>query len=387
MYGQCKSTLVCPDCNKVSVTYDPVLSFTVIIPNSDVKKITVHIVMNDFCVPVMKQYITVKGNWPVSKIKKMLFSHLNTNFFLAIYDKNLFLGLAKDESEISEYFFKTIYAYEDLQENGYVVPVLITRAGEKGYFTGKEKKTISLPKLIKLSLNNSPEDMQKLISARFSSLIMINKDLSPCYTVNIVNTSKVSNGIIFSSKQPCDFCKKKCSNCPLGFDNQITLKNMLESRVNSVGFFLLEVEWNINAKGLNVFNIFSDEKTQISEAFVQNSTVTLKKCLERSSTAEKLDENNKWYCSQCEGHVRAVKTYQMFKAPKYLILHLMRFKSKHLFSEKNSTFVDFPVEGLDISDIVLSQHKPALYDLYAVSNHFGGLGGGHYTAFIKHANS
>jgi len=24
-----------------------------------------------------------------------------------------------------------------------------------------------------------------------------------------------------------------------------------------------------------------------------------------------------------------------------------------------------------------------LYDLYAVSNHFGGLGGGHYTAYAK----
>ena len=23
-----------------------------------------------------------------------------------------------------------------------------------------------------------------------------------------------------------------------------------------------------------------------------------------------------------------------------------------------------------------------MYDLYAVSNHFGGLGGGHYTAFV-----
>lgn len=27
--------------------------------------------------------------------------------------------------------------------------------------------------------------------------------------------------------------------------------------------------------------------------------------------------------------------------------------------------------------------KPVLYDLYAVTNHFGGLGGGHYTAFAK----
>jgi ubiquitin carboxyl-terminal hydrolase 4/11/15 len=28
-----------------------------------------------------------------------------------------------------------------------------------------------------------------------------------------------------------------------------------------------------------------------------------------------------------------------------------------------------------------------LYDLYAVSNHYGGLGGGHYTAYAKHGGS
>ena len=27
--------------------------------------------------------------------------------------------------------------------------------------------------------------------------------------------------------------------------------------------------------------------------------------------------------------------------------------------------------------------QPAIYDLYAVCNHFGGLGGGHYTAFAR----
>ena len=33
------------------------------------------------------------------------------------------------------------------------------------------------------------------------------------------------------------------------------------------------------------------------------------------------------------------------------------------------------------------QAQPPVYDLFAVSNHFGGLGGGHYTAFCKDAGS
>ena len=64
--------------------------------------------------------------------------------------------------------------------------------------------------------------------------------------------------------------------------------------------------------------------------------------------------------------------------------------------------VDFPVEGLDLSQMVMERkvahrlaaagedgkvlglhdvEEPLLYDLYAVDEHLGGLGGGHYRAF------
>jgi ubiquitin carboxyl-terminal hydrolase 4/11/15 len=40
--------------------------------------------------------------------------------------------------------------------------------------------------------------------------------------------------------------------------------------------------------------------------------------------------------------------------------------------------VDFPLENLNLAQWVVSaeEKKAAVYDLYAVSNHFGGLGGG-----------
>lgn len=31
----------------------------------------------------------------------------------------------------------------------------------------------------------------------------------------------------------------------------------------------------------------------------------------------------------------------------------------------------------------VDNHKSTEYELYAVSNHYGGLGGGHYTAYAK----
>lgn len=48
--------------------------------------------------------------------------------------------------------------------------------------------------------------------------------------------------------------------------------------------------------------------------------------------------------------------------------------------------VDFPIEGLDMTDYVTSSQiskQPLIYDLIAVDNHYGGLGGGHYTASVK----
>ncbi|KAJ3114088.1 hypothetical protein HDU96_002583 [Phlyctochytrium bullatum] len=82
-------------------------------------------------------------------------------------------------------------------------------------------------------------------------------------------------------------------------------------------------------------------------------------------------------------------------------------------ANKIDALVDFPVTGLDLTDVVKgkrarrkmesSQHNETehssgvdpdqkttsnneesfVYDLFAVSNHFGGLGGGHYTAYAK----
>lgn len=49
--------------------------------------------------------------------------------------------------------------------------------------------------------------------------------------------------------------------------------------------------------------------------------------------------------------------------------------------------IDYPVDNFDINDQVLSRKRDNsidyTYDLFAVSNHYGGIGGGHYTAYAK----
>lgn len=210
--------------------------------------------------------------------------------------------------------------------------------------------------------------------------------------------------------------------------------------------------------------------------------LTIEECFKDFSNPEKLGEDDKWYCPRCKNHVQATKRMQIWKVPDILVVHFKRFSSARTSygrSTKVDAFVDFPIEGLDLSDEVesikvikelkrkkrklddqqadeveaddQSRHKLAdkqadnrdilppeikiqknhhpnrddgdddkdndhltkkeenhpnkeadenhenyepdeneeeeeeslIYDLFAVDNHFGGLGGGHYTAFAK----
>jgi len=54
--------------------------------------------------------------------------------------------------------------------------------------------------------------------------------------------------------------------------------------------------------------------------------------------------------------------------------------------QKLDSHVDFPLDGLDISKYVLGKKddgEPLIYDCFAVSNHYGNMGFGHYTAYAK----
>ncbi|CAJ1966950.1 unnamed protein product [Cylindrotheca closterium] len=109
-------------------------------------------------------------------------------------------------------------------------------------------------------------------------------------------------------------------------------------------------------------------------------------CIEKYCQMEQLEETEMWYCNQCQQHVRAWKQFHLYRAPPILIIHLKRFhySARTHRRDKITSFIDFPLRGLDLTKLVSSyteEGKP-IYDCYGVSNHYGGLGGGHYTAHI-----
>ncbi|TMW61524.1 hypothetical protein Poli38472_012715 [Pythium oligandrum] len=121
----------------------------------------------------------------------------------------------------------------------------------------------------------------------------------------------------------------------------------------------------------------------------QPENVTLLNCLSKFTEREQLGKTDTWYCPKCKDHVRAFKKFDLFTLPRVLIFQLKRFRyaqsSFYMHRDKISTLVTFPIELLDLSEYVVGP-KPdggLIYDLFAVSEHSGGLGGGHYTAVAK----
>jgi len=113
--------------------------------------------------------------------------------------------------------------------------------------------------------------------------------------------------------------------------------------------------------------------------------VSLDDCLDEFGKVEILSENDAWFCPRCKEHRRASKKFELWKAPDILVIHLKRFSNQGRLRDKLDVVVDFPVEGLDLSSRLAVQEpgKSPIYDLFAVDNHYGGMGGGHYTAYAQ----
>jgi ubiquitin carboxyl-terminal hydrolase 4/11/15 len=113
--------------------------------------------------------------------------------------------------------------------------------------------------------------------------------------------------------------------------------------------------------------------------------ISLYECLDEFEKAEVLSEQDMWYCPSCKEHRRASKKFDLWKTPDILICHLKRFSSSGIRRDKLDANVDFPVEGFDLRSRVLDREdgREEVYDLIAVDEHYGGLGGGHYTAKAK----
>nr|XP_057944581.1 ubiquitin carboxyl-terminal hydrolase 8 isoform X2 [Doryrhamphus excisus] len=124
----------------------------------------------------------------------------------------------------------------------------------------------------------------------------------------------------------------------------------------------------------------------LSLSLASTSKCSLQDCLRMFSKEERLTDNNKVFCRHCKAHRDSTKKLEIWKVPPLLLVHLKRFSYEGRWKQKLQTSVDFPLDTLDLSQYVIGpKQNLKRYNLFSVSNHYGGLDGGHYTAYCKNA--
>lgn len=120
----------------------------------------------------------------------------------------------------------------------------------------------------------------------------------------------------------------------------------------------------------------SCQTTQLSKQ--RKDVISLAECFSLYTKTEDLSNQDYWYCSKCKAHQASTKKFDLWKLPPVLVVHLKRFSYDRMYRDKIDTLVDFPLADLDMAPYLINKNAGnTQYNLIAVSNHYGSLGGGH----------
>ena len=134
----------------------------------------------------------------------------------------------------------------------------------------------------------------------------------------------------------------------------------------------------------NLNNCVSFQGEDVGKRDTDTRGITLDDLLEYFCSNEHLEKGNEWKCGNCKHRVSITKKFSIFYVPKLLIICIKRFSKSGYGYDKNNILIEFPIENLDMGKYICGPDKAySKYDLFAVSQHYGGTGGGHYTAVCK----
>ena len=460
--GQFKSTITCPKCKRVSITFEPFYSINLPIKgrkkqNKVIKKILKEYriyYMPKYCIrdiylikyndipniTTLKECYELLKNEDTFKYKEKL-DEVN---YMKIEQKQY--GGKGDEDDILEedtqfYFYEIV----DKENNDLRIPIYLLYENEEG-----ELNLSFYPRFATGSNDMTLEDLKKSIYFNIRKYILspflrydeeideistqINKYISDMsiqdeYIFNLINEEYRQ---IFEDKNPSEEKIEQLLNFINDMPFKLTLretqgKNVItildDSNLNvvskefkkiakvsslqdklmdclfEISDYVLAVEFNINSKYININNFKLDftltkkiqfprneeeeKKEEEEEEDYLNQNLT--KSLINFCKEEQLKQGNEWYCNVCKEHVLPKIKMDIYYLPKILIICFKRFIKGSL--EKNIENIDFPIDNFDMKDLMIGPDKDhSVYDLFAVSQHYGSAGGGHYTATCKNGN-
>ena len=335
---------------------------------------------------------------------------LKQNIDIIKLDKNKIINIIysqpDDENEIQKNYKKKLKPYINNEEeivlyereiipeyllNIYVYPITTDPKDDDNI------NFLSYPIVFSVKHDLTLENLEKLINEKLSHIFLENINIKNRHLIDlhILHSNKNMNtGILklIKSYKKCPFCNSDYSEkkyCPLYFyfnKNDIVSKLFKYSKYSEPIIILARSSYyDLNKEVYPGYN-FEENNTLNKYKNIYDS-------LNQFGKPEILGEDNLWDCPQCSTKRKISKWMRVFRAPNYLIIQLKRFKKKSnsffnfLESDKNETFVSFPMKNLDLSNYMDGPEKDkCIYNLYAIINHINNFGVNHFTAYCRNNN-
>ncbi|RYQ91432.1 hypothetical protein Ahy_B09g097304 isoform B [Arachis hypogaea] len=406
--GQYKSTLVCPVCGKISITFDPFMYLSLPLPSTVTRSMTVTVFYSDGSGLPMPYTVTVLKHGCCRDLSNALAAAccLKSDEMLLlaeVYEHKIYryletplepLASIKDDEHIVAYRLKSgarktkleiMHRWLDNVKGGerklFGTPLVTYLVEDTLYGANIETSVhkMLLP-LRRASASTKSHDGKEngFVSVDTDEKSHISN--TQCEPSNLTTTSTEQDGTACGDSSFQLFVTNSS-----GLGCEPIEKDSLLKQSQHIRVFL---DWTDKEHDLYDANYLRDlpevHKTGFTVKKTRQEAISLFSCLEAFLTEEPLGPDDMWYCPRCKEHRQATKKLDLWKLPEILVFHLKRFSYSRYLKNKLDTFVNFPIHNLDLTKYVISKDGQSyMYELYAISNHYGGLGGGHYTAYAK----
>ncbi|XP_042073700.1 ubiquitin carboxyl-terminal hydrolase 15 isoform X2 [Haplochromis burtoni] len=462
-HGLFKSTLVCPVCSKVSVTFDPFCYLTLPLPMKKERTLEVYLVRLDPLAKPTQYKLTVPKVGYISDLctslsnlsgvpaEKMIVTDIYNHRFHRIFATNENLSSIMERDDI--YVFEV--AVNRVEDTDHVViPVHLREKYKQSGYNHTSTPLFGQPFLIAVPRTLSEDKLYNMLLQRLCRFVRssVEEEEDDCeetqpskqHTVNgnatnglleegspsemetdeqddessqdqelpsendnsqsedsVGGDNELENGVVgpqnstrgqqtsghsrkrlftfqFNNMGKTDFSLIKEDTRQIRFDEG-------HLRLSDRSYLSLDWEPEIKKKYFDETVVEDCDKHESMEYKPQKKAFfKLKDCIELFTTKEKLGAEDPWYCPNCKQHQQATKKLDLWSLPPVLVVHLKRFSYSRYMRDKLDSLVDFPLRDLDMSEFLINPNAgPCRYDLIAVSNHYGGMGGGHYTGYAK----
>uniref|UniRef100_A0A673AK29 Ubiquitin carboxyl-terminal hydrolase n=1 Tax=Sphaeramia orbicularis TaxID=375764 RepID=A0A673AK29_9TELE len=411
-HGLFKSTLVCPECSKVSVTFDPFCYLTLPLPMKKDRTMEVFLVRSDPQSRPTQYRVVVPKLGTVTDLCSAL------SRLCGILPENMVVADVYNHRFHKIYSIVYLYHLEDSEKMN--LPVYFRERHSKHagsstklceYQGGQSAPECSTSSTLNASLGGCGSPLSDGASCSASSSNGSNhsgtcNETNGLYDEEEAMDHQVSPEPENGQSEEEEEETSDLENGPKGEAGKLCsspAKLFTFSIVNSYGTAnisplpcdgnvlklnrKLAIDWDTDSKK-QCYDEQEAEAYEKHESMLQpqkkKATVALRECIELFTTMETLGEHDPWYCPTCKKHQQATKKFDLWSLPRILVVHLKRFSYNRCWRDKLDTVVDFPIRDLNMSEFVCDPKAgPYTYDLIAVSNHYGGMGGGHYTAYGK----